>query len=82
MNGVCTNVIHLNRCRLQMYGGNYDAFVRTRLELLENQAKRYQWEQDQIAHMKVRSGVILYCSTSYLMGPSSPVMRKPLFSAD
>lgn len=52
MNGVCTNVIHLNKRRLQYYGGNYDAFVRVRLELLENQAKRYQWEQDQIAHMK------------------------------
>ncbi len=55
MNGVCTNVIHLTgRRQLKYYGGNYDAFVRTRLELLENQAKRYQWEQDQIAHMKVR----------------------------
>merc|ERR1712214_251367 len=37
---------------LKTYGGNYDAFVRTRAELQENQAKRYQWEQDQIAHMK------------------------------
>ena len=58
MNGVCTNVIHFNQRRLQMYGGNYDAFVRTRLELLENQAKRYQWEQDQIAHMKVREEML------------------------
>merc|ERR1712018_1127697 len=52
MNGVCTQVMHLDKQRLQYYGGNYDAFVRTRHELLENQAKRYQWEQDQIAHMK------------------------------
>merc|ERR1712165_189405 len=52
MNGVCTNVIHLNKQRLDYYGGNYDAFVRTRAELMENQDKRYQWEQDQIAHMK------------------------------
>lgn len=52
MNGVCTQVMHLDKQKLQYYGGNYDAFVRTRLELLENQAKRYQWEQDQIAHMK------------------------------
>lgn len=34
------------------FQGNYDAFVRTRLELLENQMKQYNWEQDQIAHMK------------------------------
>eukprot|EP00096_Caligus_rogercresseyi_P007358 TRINITY_DN251_c0_g2_i1.p1 TRINITY_DN251_c0_g2~~TRINITY_DN251_c0_g2_i1.p1 ORF type:complete len:634 (+),score=248.05 TRINITY_DN251_c0_g2_i1:84-1985(+) len=52
MNGVCTNVIHLDGKKLKYYGGNYDVFVRTRDELLENQAKRYQWEQDQIAHMK------------------------------
>merc|ERR1712186_179372 len=52
MNGVCTQIMHLDKQRLQYYGGNYDTFVRTRAELLENQSKRYQWEQDQIAHMK------------------------------
>merc|ERR1711988_1134674 len=52
MNGVCTQIMHLNKQRLDYYGGNYDAFVRTRAELLENQEKKYQWEQDQIAHMK------------------------------
>ena len=45
MNGVCTNIIHLENKVLKYYGGNYDAFVKTRLELLENQAKQYQWEQ-------------------------------------
>ena len=50
---MCTNIIHLHKNHLQNYGGNYDSFIRTRLELLENQAKRYKWEQDQIAHMKV-----------------------------
>merc|ERR1711962_1938080 len=52
MNGVCTQIMHLNKQRLDYYGGNYDAFVRTRAELLENQEKKYQWEQDQTAHMK------------------------------
>jgi len=52
LNGVCTNIVHLNKKRLKYYTGNYDAFVRTRLELLENQMKQYNWEQDQIAHMK------------------------------
>ena len=54
MNGVCTQVIHLNKQRLDYYGGNYDAFVRTRAELMENQDNRYKWEQDQIAQMKVK----------------------------
>ena len=44
----CVN--HLKYVVLQ---GNYDAYVQTRMELEENQMKRYKWEQDQIAHMKV-----------------------------
>merc|ERR1711863_108387 len=52
LNGVCNNILHMDLRRLKSYGGNYDTFMRTRLELLENQSKRYQWEQDQIAHMK------------------------------
>jgi len=52
MNGVCTNIIHLDQKTLKHYGGNYDAFIKTKAELEENQEKRYQWEQDQIAHMK------------------------------
>ena len=35
------------------FQGNYDSFIQTRMELEENQMKRYKWEQDQIAHMKV-----------------------------
>lgn len=54
MNNVCTNIIHLFQKKLVYYGGNYDTFVRTRLELLENQAKRFNWEQSQIKHMKVK----------------------------
>lgn len=52
LNGVCTNIIHMNQTKLKYYGGNYDQYVQTRLELEENQMKRYKWEQDQIAHMK------------------------------
>lgn len=52
LNGVCTNIIHLTKKRLKYYTGNYEAFVRTRMELLENQMKQYNWEQDQISHMK------------------------------
>uniref|UniRef100_A0A1A9WSY0 ATP-binding cassette sub-family F member 2 n=1 Tax=Glossina brevipalpis TaxID=37001 RepID=A0A1A9WSY0_9MUSC len=52
LNGVCTNIIHMTKKRLKYYTGNYEAFVRTHMELLENQMKQYNWEQDQIAHMK------------------------------
>ncbi|XP_076623981.1 ATP-binding cassette sub-family F member 2 [Colletes latitarsis] len=52
LNGICTNIIHVNKKQLKYYTGNYEAFVKTRMELLENQVKQYNWEQDQIAHMK------------------------------
>jgi len=52
LNGVCNNVLHLDNRKLKVYGGNYDTFMKTRLEQIENQMKQYNWEQDQIAHMK------------------------------
>ena len=55
--GVCSNIIHLDQKKLQFYTGNYDMFVQTRCELLENQMKQYKWEQDQIANMKVSWGL-------------------------
>merc|ERR1739844_468797 len=44
--------MHFVDNKLKSYGGNYDTFMRTRAEQMENQMKQYQWEQDQIAHMK------------------------------
>jgi len=52
LNGVCSNIIHLDQQKLKYYTGNYDQFVQTRCELLEQQMKQHKWEQDQIAHMK------------------------------
>jgi len=52
LNGVCNNIMHMDQRKLKVYGGNYDTFFRTRLELIEQQMKQYNWEQDQIAHMK------------------------------
>uniref|UniRef100_A0A2K6SPV5 ABC transporter domain-containing protein n=1 Tax=Saimiri boliviensis boliviensis TaxID=39432 RepID=A0A2K6SPV5_SAIBB len=49
--GVCTNIIHMHNKKLKYYMSNYDQYVKTRLEL-ENQMKRFHWEQDQTAHMK------------------------------
>jgi len=52
LNGVCTNMIHLQRKVLKVYGGNYDTYVQTREELEEHQMKQYNREQAEIAHMK------------------------------
>merc|ERR1719145_401588 len=52
LNGVCNNVMHMDQRKLKVYGGNYDTFMKTRAELMESQMKQYNWEQDQIAHMK------------------------------
>jgi ATP-binding cassette subfamily F protein 2 len=37
---------------LKYYGGNYDTYVKTRAELEQNQAKHYEKQQDDIAHIK------------------------------
>lgn len=52
MNGVCTNIIHMHLNRLKYYGGNYDSYMQTRMELEENQMKKFRWEQEQMQHMK------------------------------
>ena len=53
LNGVCTHMIHLNpKKKLVYYDGNYDQYVKTSNEKIENQWKQYRWEQDQIKSMK------------------------------
>merc|ERR1712079_521349 len=52
LNGVCNNIMHMEKQVLKTYGGNYDMFMKTRVELMEAQMKQYNWGQDQIAHMK------------------------------
>lgn len=42
------------------FKGNYDQYVKTREELEENQMKRFNWEQDQIAHMKVSEMPVVF----------------------
>ncbi|CDS05538.1 Putative ATP-binding cassette, subfamily F,FT member 2 [Lichtheimia ramosa] len=53
LNGVCTNIMHLNHKRkLVYYGGNYDMFIKTKEENEINQAKAYEKQQEEIAHIK------------------------------
>merc|ERR1719385_200976 len=52
LNGVCNNILFMEKKCLKTYGGNYDTFMKTKCELMEAQMKQYNWEQDQIAHMK------------------------------
>jgi len=52
LNGVCTNIINLRLQLLIYYGGNYDTFVKTKRELEIDQMKRYNKQQEEIAHMK------------------------------
>ncbi|GAX80370.1 hypothetical protein CEUSTIGMA_g7809.t1 [Chlamydomonas eustigma] len=52
LNGVCTNIVHMQQKKLNYYAGNYDQYIMTREENEENQMKKYKWEQEQISHMK------------------------------
>jgi len=49
---VCTNIIHLKLNKFVYYGGNYDAFVKTKSDLEVDQMKRYNKQQEEIAHIK------------------------------
>ncbi|KAK9364815.1 P-loop containing nucleoside triphosphate hydrolase protein [Lipomyces kononenkoae] len=52
LNGVCTNMIDMRAKKLNLYGGNYDSYVKTRAELETNQMKAYNKQQEEIAHIK------------------------------
>jgi len=52
LNGVCTNIINMDKSKTKTYTGNFDQYVTTRAELEENQMKAYKREQEEIAHMK------------------------------
>ncbi|ESR46440.1 hypothetical protein CICLE_v10003917mg [Citrus x clementina] len=40
LNGVCTNIIHMQNKKLKFYTGNFDQYVQTCSELEENQMKQ------------------------------------------
>lgn len=52
LNNVCSHIMHLHLGELNYYSGNYDQYVKTRLEREANQMKMYQKQQDEIAHIK------------------------------
>merc|ERR1719234_679076 len=53
LNGVCTNIMQLTaRGTLVVWGGNYDAYVKTRAEHETNQMKQYLKQQEDIEHLK------------------------------
>ncbi|KAJ1985208.1 ABC transporter ATP-binding protein arb1 [Dimargaris verticillata] len=53
LNGVCTNIIHLDHKRkFNFYTGNYDSFIKTKEELEVNQMKAYNKQQAEIEHIK------------------------------
>lgn len=53
LNGVCSKIYHLTvRKTLDLYGGNYASYVKTRAENEVNQRTKYEKEQNDIKHLK------------------------------
>jgi len=53
LNGVCSNIMQLNhKGQLVNWGGNYDAYVKTRKEQEVNDLKKYEKEQADIKHLQ------------------------------
>ena len=55
LNNVCTNTIQFvsgEELTLKQFNGNYDTYMKTRKEQETEQMRKYDWEQEQINHMK------------------------------
>eukprot|EP00485_Elphidium_margaritaceum_P011593 CAMPEP_0202687248 /NCGR_PEP_ID=MMETSP1385-20130828/2931_1 /ASSEMBLY_ACC=CAM_ASM_000861 /TAXON_ID=933848 /ORGANISM="Elphidium margaritaceum" /LENGTH=861 /DNA_ID=CAMNT_0049342005 /DNA_START=103 /DNA_END=2688 /DNA_ORIENTATION=+ len=50
LNDVCTDIIHLENCRMIYYKGNYEAFLKIRSEQRIHQRKQYERQQKMISH--------------------------------
>eukprot|EP01084_Bolivina_argentea_P157036 273651_1 len=50
LNDVCTDIMHLEYCRLKYYKGNYDSFLKIRSEMRVHQKKQYERQQKMIRH--------------------------------
>ena len=52
LNGVCTDMMVMQQQKLRYWGGNYDAYLRTRNEQDTNTIKLYRKQQAEIAEIK------------------------------
>jgi len=52
MNNVATDTVRMYKKRLDYFGGNYDTYIATREELEENQMKRFEKQQSDVAALK------------------------------
>mmetsp|Transcript_18608 Transcript_18608/g.39106 ORF Transcript_18608/g.39106 Transcript_18608/m.39106 type:complete len:612 (-) Transcript_18608:836-2671(-) len=52
LDGVCTDMMVMQRQKLRYWGGNYSTYVKTREEQDTNQLKLYKKQQEEIKHIK------------------------------
>jgi ATP-binding cassette, subfamily F, member 2 len=52
LNGVCNNMMVMQQQKLKYWSGNYDSYVKTKLNSDTNTMKLYKKQQDEIAHLK------------------------------
>jgi len=52
LNGICTDVLHLNQKKVDYYKGNYDSFESTRYERMLQQQRQFEAQQKQIKHVQ------------------------------
>jgi ATP-binding cassette subfamily F protein 3 len=51
LNEISTDIIHLDKQQLTAYNGNYEAFVKARIESLKNQQRLHDAQAAQIKHI-------------------------------
>ena len=82
MNGVCTHIVRLNEHtkKLAYYTGNYDSYVRERSIRDDEQQRKYDAEQRDIAEIKDFIARLLAASSGAFRMHSKSKMRPPTAS--
>ena len=52
LNGVCTNTMVMQQQKLKYWGGNYDAYLKTKSNQEVNQIKNYKKQQEELSHLR------------------------------
>ena len=60
LNHVATDVIHLQSQKLDHYKGDFEVFMKTRVEKLKNQQREYEAQKQYRDHIQVRKILLPY----------------------
>lgn len=86
LNAICTNIIHINNSKINIYNGNYDRFLKQYSKELELQNKAWNKLQKDIASLKAKSkskeALALQKKNAHVIRPEKPYIIKIEFESN